>query len=157
MLCSRERNGFFISSLTLLLLALTSCARPNYADPSQTLHAEGRTQTANCPFVFKDHHVCAAIEWEKLPTEKETGSLQIRFFTLGTIDLILQTPGLTPNLVLWMPSMGHGSSPVHIEAVGQGTYRASDVFFIMHGEWQLILQLKDGESIAEQAMQTMIR
>ncbi len=38
---------------------------------------------------------------------------------------------------LWMPSMGHGSSPVKLASIGVNKYKVSEAFFIMTGEWQV--------------------
>ena len=49
---------------------------------------------------------------------------------------------------LWMPSMGHGSSPVEITQVGSSHWNVSEAYFIMPGLWQLKLKLTlpDGSS-----------
>jgi hypothetical protein len=54
------------------------------------------------------------------------------------------------SVILWMPSMGHGSSPVTISRLGAGIYDISRVYFIMDGEWQVRVQLKDGASLLEE-------
>lgn len=36
---------------------------------------------------------------------------------------------------LWMPSMGHGSSPVTITQVGVNKYQIQQAYFIMPGQW----------------------
>jgi hypothetical protein len=52
---------------------------------------------------------------------------------------------------LWMPSMGHGSSPVKIsQALGtagaplDGVFNVTNVFFVMPGEWEIRVIVKDG-------------
>jgi hypothetical protein len=51
---------------------------------------------------------------------------------------------------LWMPSMGHGSSPVAITKLATGIYDISKVYFIMDGEWQIRVQLKAGSTVLEE-------
>ncbi|MBY0518635.1 MAG: FixH family protein [Bacteriovoracaceae bacterium] len=48
---------------------------------------------------------------------------------------------------LWMPSMGHGSSPFTIKQIGPSSWVFSDIYFIMAGDWQLKIKVKnDGRS-----------
>jgi hypothetical protein len=54
------------------------------------------------------------------------------------------------KIFLWMPSMGHGSSPVTINKIATGIYDVTDVYFIMDGDWQIKVQLKNGTSILEE-------
>ena len=56
------------------------------------------------------------------------------------------------SVVLWMPSMGHGSTPTVVQRLDVGTYRASEVFFIMPGEWDLKFQLKTGSEVTDEAL-----
>lgn len=52
------------------------------------------------------------------------------------------------DVFLWMPAMGHGSSPVEITEKAPGEYVVSEVYFIMHGSWDLHIKVKTatGES-----------
>jgi hypothetical protein len=45
---------------------------------------------------------------------------------------------------LWMPSMGHGSSPFTIEQIGPSSWVFSDIYFIMSGDWELKIKAKSG-------------
>ena len=62
-------------------------------------------------------------------------------------------PVATPFILLWMPSMGHGSSPVKIERLDVGVFKASEIFFIMPGPWDIRYQLKDGSDVIEENIQ----
>lgn len=55
------------------------------------------------------------------------------------------------EVLLWMPSMGHGSSPVTLEKVAPGQYRVSRVFFVMRGDWEIQFKLKNGNTVLEQS------
>jgi hypothetical protein len=61
-------------------------------------------------------------------------------------------PEGSPSVVLWMPSMGHGSSPVTVTRLDIGTYLANEVFFIMPGEWQIKFQLKRADEVIDEAI-----
>ncbi|RPJ66214.1 MAG: hypothetical protein EHM20_17555 [Alphaproteobacteria bacterium] len=54
------------------------------------------------------------------------------------------------SVILWMPTMGHGSSPIQIKKLGTGIYDLSQIYFIMDGLWHLRIQLKDGSNIIEE-------
>lgn len=60
------------------------------------------------------------------------------------------------SVFLWMPSMGHGSSPVTLKKLDTGIYDVSDVYFIMDGDWQIRIQLKNNETILEEVNFTYI-
>jgi hypothetical protein len=119
----------------LFLLALTSCANPKYA-PEPEAHPAGQL-LSRCQARFASGG-CAAMEWETLPTEESYGSFRFRIFPETSAPV---------KVVLWMPSMGHGSSPVTVEKLVDGTYHASKVFFIMHGGWEIRFQEENDEAI----------
>lgn len=98
-------------------------------------------------------NLCFGIEWVEKATEEKAGSFRIKF-TDGTSA---KDPGRAVGVKLWMPSMGHGSSPVKVaqekDGAGKfiaGSYLATDVYFIMGGEWEIWVQLKDGVQVYDQ-------
>ncbi len=65
---------------------------------------------------------------------------------------------LTDNVdvVLWMPSMGHGSAPTQVERaidangnILTGVFNVRNVFFIMGGEWEVRVTLTDAQGAQE--------
>ncbi len=46
------------------------------------------------------------------------------------------------SVLLWMPSMGHGSAPVKLDKLGPAQFRVTNVYFIMPGDWEIRLSLK---------------
>lgn len=46
------------------------------------------------------------------------------------------------TLKLWMPDMGHGSSPVTLTQFGVNKYKVTDAFFIMPGHWEVRIAFK---------------
>lgn len=141
----KMKNLFYLFVLCLSF----SCAKPNYVD-DQTQKIERVTQ--NCKLIFKKENLCIEMDWESFPTESEFGSFLLRFTDVNDRDLLI-SPDHELGIILWMPSMGHGSSPVTLREIEEGIYRASDVFFIMSGAWDIRFQLKDGERIVEEAIQ----
>jgi len=56
--------------------------------------------------------------------------------------------GAVVSVTPWMPSMGHGSGVVPgITNRSNGIYRASNVVFSMVGDWQLKVDVKDGNTV----------
>ena len=47
---------------------------------------------------------------------------------------------------LWMPDMGHGSSPTTLEMAGDSCLRVKKINFMMPGLWELRIQFKDGST-----------
>lgn len=132
------------SSLVLFLLfvvaPLTGCAQPNYG--AQSENALGSTSgAADCGLKFRDS--CASLVWEVQPTEEKEGTFLLEFS---------QAIEQNVAVVLWMPSMGHGSSPVIVEKLAPNRFRASRVFFVMPGEWEIRVQLKNGRELIEQVV-----
>ncbi len=145
------KKAFTISILFLLV----GCAEPKYVKGSDG-RADGtnaQESQANCQASFSTSGLCLTWYWEKKPTSSEMGSLIFKTYRLNTLD---QTPievdlMTTPQVVLWMPSMGHGSTPTQTARVDEGTYRATNVFFIMPGDWEIRFQVKNGTEVSDEA------
>lgn len=71
---------------------------------------------------------------------------------LGTMNGPYQDLPKTLNVFIWMPSMGHGSSPVKLKKINDGEYEVSDVNFIMGGKWEVKFQLKDGAQVFDETV-----
>lgn len=116
-------------------LTLAACANPKYQPPA----AENSVQAA-----FRSQAE-VSLTWEQLPTETETGSFRFHTYRRNPLDgsKVLLDLGTRVSVRLWMPGMGHGSSPVTVERTGPGEYRAAEVFFLMRGEWEIHIQVDD--------------
>ena len=120
--------------------------------PVTVAPAEGETTPALCPLEFPKSGFCASLRWTQGPSE-EGSAFSLKFWRKdqGNVE---SGPFLAPapqlKVQLWMPSMGHGSSPVKVESPEPGVYNATDVNFIMPGDWDVRLQLKDGRDLLEQ-------
>lgn len=71
---------------------------------------------------------------------------------LGTMNGPFQDLPQALNVVLWMPSMGHGSAPTKVSRVAPGEYDVSNVQFIMGGRWDIKFQLKQGNTVVDEAI-----
>ena len=72
------------------------------------------------------------------------------------------TPKIMVAVKLWMPSMGHGSSPVkldHAKDAGHadvpGVFEVTHVYFVMPGDWEIHVQLKNGPKVIEDAIEAL--
>lgn len=105
-----------------------------------------------CPLEFPKSGFCASMKWTQGPNE-DASAFTVSFWRKDQ-GTVASGPFLAPapqvKVQLWMPSMGHGSSPVKVEAPEPGVYNATDVFFIMPGDWDVRIQLKDGRELLEQ-------
>ena len=115
---------------------------------------ESRTQRVDeeCQMYFESEGLCLRARWQTMPTEDTFGSMILTFTEKNSPSRPV-SPKRDPFIQLWMPSMGHGSSPVTITPLDEGVYRAEDIFFIMPGPWDIRYQLKDDSSVIEEKIQ----
>lgn len=137
-------------SLLLLIFFAFSCAKPHYVDPAGI--EQNNQTTKACPHYFQEENLCLSMKWTTFPSQEETGTFVMKFYEEGTPERPV-TPRLTPAVLLWMPSMGHGSSPVIIKQLADNTFEVSDIYFIMLGEWDIRFQLKDNNDVIEEHIQ----
>lgn len=135
------------------LLSISACAKPNYLNVSGTAEQDAQSAgSRTCVLSLPIQGLCVDLVWETKPTESTMGSFFISFYTKdNSINLI--EPNYAVAVILWMPSMGHGSSPVQMQKIENGHYRVSNVFFVMPGDWDIRIQLKDGKNVVEEVIQ----
>jgi hypothetical protein len=138
----------FLFSLNLLI----SCSQPHYV--SDNISYRQRI-SVGCKLFFKKENLCLKTKWETFPTEEAMGTMLLSFSSPENPQLPL-SPINDPSITLWMPSMGHGSSPVTVRPREEGIYEAQDIFFIMPGEWNIKFQLKEGNEVIEEVIQNII-
>jgi hypothetical protein len=135
---------------------LTHAESPNNARPES---AHESKSLADCDVIFKTQGLCASMDWVKYPNEGEVCAFTLRFWKVGQANA--SGPYLEPTFPvfvrLWMPSMGHGSSPVSISPSMDsnglaipGVYEVTQVFFVMRGQWEIQVQLKNKTQVVEQ-------
>ena len=135
--------------LILVLLFCVSCAKPHYVSG-----LEGKIDgiSGDCGLLFSSEDGCLKTVWIQKPTESTYGEMNLSFVDRND-DTRFMDPTNEPTIILWMPSMGHGSSPVKMERTDVGRYKASEIFFIMPGPWEIRYQLKDGSNVVEEKVQ----
>lgn len=133
---------------TMVLASLFAFANPGHGSD----HGDG--PDGHLVFAASGYH--AHLFWEQGPQEGAESILRIEFMNPNT-----HLPTAIPFDVavkLFMPSMGHGSSPTKTEKVvdenGQelaGVYRVSKVHFLMAGDWELRVTIKNETQSETQA------
>ena len=159
-----KRSPLFLAFVGIAALVSQACNSPvlNHANAAQSPPAQTPHGDKGCPLAFTEHGVCASITWDKPPVEGDENTGKLRFWSLdkGTEHGPYIDPPHTVFMKTWMPSMGHGSSPVTTvhskDASGApvpGVFEFSKVYFIMPGEWEMHVQLKNGSSVHEEAIE----
>jgi hypothetical protein len=138
--------------LFILTLGLVACGDSHIVnDPKSNI----APLSESCSMFFVTEGLCLRSDWEAMPTSETMGSM-ILTFTDQTNPYHRVSPKSEPFVVLWMTSMGHGSSPVSIESIEPGRFRVKDVFFIMPGPWDIKYQLRDGSQVVEEVAREII-
>ncbi len=148
------------------LLGASACGQSpllNHANAADSMPAglSAEAEVTSCPLVFPKAGLCASVSWTSGPSAEAMNSLVLKFWNQkdATAQGPYSNPSQTVMVKLWMPSMGHGSSPItlhhkqdstHTDLTGQ--FEASNVYFVMPGAWDLHIQLKDGSTVIEEAI-----
>ena len=149
----------------VILLALASsgfaCGNSplfNHSTESST-HANAPIDRApapagDCPLEFPKSGLCASITWDSALSSENENTATLRFWDKATgaeAGPYRDAQGEVA-VMLWMPAMGHGSSPVTVSAQGAGVYEVSKAYFIMPGAWDVRVQIKQNHQLFEQAV-----
>ncbi len=137
----------------VVLFFLLGCTQPKYVQDASggSDHPAIQQSKADCSLKWKTG-LCMTWYWQQKPTMKQPGTMIFKTYRLNQID---ETPvqtdlAVVPEINLWMPEMGHGSSLTHTERLDIGTYRTTDVYFVMSGKWEIRFDLKDAEKTVEE-------
>lgn len=137
-------------------ISITACARPIYEEKivSNNNGQSNADSAAACSIKFTTSGNCISWKWEQMPTSSVPGSLSFKIYRQNAFDnsAVLLDPDYMPTVVLWMPGMGHGSSPTQVQQLDVGTYMANSVFFVMPGKWEIKFQIKNGSALVDEAV-----
>jgi hypothetical protein len=139
-----------------LILSVPSlgCARPEYVRASDSaIQAQSQATVLDFPQAGLE----AVLSPDAAPTSAAENKFTLKFFDSSSgatadagpyVDTLLAV-----NVLLWMPVMGHGSSPVTLSRTAAGVYEVTRAYFIMPGDWQIRVQLKNAttNSVIEEA------
>ncbi len=149
----------FTFAFMLLALLIQACAQPKYETVVKSPDGESgpdstQEKASSCSLKLSSSGYCLTWQWETMPTSTALGSIVFKVFRGNLYDdsLVPVDFEIQPVVVLWMPSMGHGSSPTVVHPLDLGTYRASNVFFVMPGDWEIRFQMKEGATVRDEAV-----
>lgn len=147
----------FSASLFLSTFTVIACAQPKYENITNNQDQIGEKVTTDCSIRFNQSGHCLNWQWDEMPTQSQPGSLTFKVVRPNEMD---QTPipvdiSSEVDVILWMPSMGHGSSPTTIQKIDIGSYLATNVFFVMPGEWEIKFQIKENKKVIDEAVVTL--
>lgn len=132
-------------------MILFGCAKPHYVSG-----LEGKIDgiKGDCGLLFSSEDICLKTNWIDKPSESTYGAMELTFTAKNDPSRFID-PVNSPFILLWMPSMGHGSSPVTLERTDVGRFKATEIFFIMPGPWEIRYQLKNGQNVVEEKIQNI--
>jgi hypothetical protein len=166
---------FVLVSLLLSAIAVVSCGVSpilHHETPNREPQSESDSQNQDtsdpagpkmsCDFAFPSQNLCASLTWVKKATAEEPGEFLLSFWNRSQNQgqaVTLSNPDADKVFVkLWMPDMGHGSSPVvtnrDVDSNGApktGVFRSTGVFFVMGGKWEIMVQLKDSSGAVKES------
>lgn len=97
--------------------------------------AAAETQT----LTFAHGALAADLAWERGPLVGKESLLHVQWHMANGQPT---EPGGTFEVVLDMPMMGHGSVPTEVHTAGKpGEYRIGNVYFLMGGDWNVMVTL----------------
>lgn len=133
--------------ISVAVIFFIGCAKPQYVQKN-TEEVAPQSAVLICDKTKKLNDLCISWQWLTKPTDEDYGKLIIKSWRKNMIDESIVPVDLpdTPEVYLWMPSMGHGSVPTTTSKADLGTYLVENVFFIMPGDWEIRVKLNQ-ESI----------
>ena len=160
------RSSFSILILAAVLLGETACGKsPLLHHANANTSSSGLSQNSDspdsCTLAFPKSGLCASLNWTTPLAARKKLSFTLKFWKKSdaTESGPYSDPSKTPSVLLWMPSMGHGSSDVTLSKKADshnlpltGIYESNDAYFIMGGAWDVHVQLKDGDTVTEEAI-----
>lgn len=116
--------------------------------------AVAQTSLSTHDLIFKNNTLVLQAQFISGPTTGAESQMSLEAKDIATqksFDLQDQV-----EVVLWMPSMGHGSAPTRVEKLSDaegnivpGAFIVKRIFFIMPGDWQVRVTLTDSNGIKE--------
>lgn len=152
----KRRYEFYIG---FALAFLVACAEPKYIKeaPSDVI-SEWTTDDSgagkDCQIFFERSKHCLDWAWVTVPTEKDMGSLIFKVHRPNQLDgsPVVVDVGTDVRVILWMPSMAHGSVPTQVEQKDLGSFIVHNVFFIMPGDWEIRFHIYKDNKVVDEAV-----
>ena len=92
---------------------------------------------------FAKEQLGFSLDWSVAPGLDELSSFDLKLERALKINQTL-------NVYIWMPEMGHGSSPVTMSQLNSTDYNFSELAFIMPGLWVLHIEILENNQVVDQ-------
>jgi hypothetical protein len=146
----RQLGFFFLATLSLSNLACGNSPLFNHENAVET-SPRWAPAHGSCPLGFKNSALCASFDWQTGPAVSAKSTATLRFWdpSSATVNGPYRDVDGEVAVELWMPSMNLGSAPVVVTPQGGGTYAVDNIYFIMHGDWEVRVQIKRGGQLVD--------
>ena len=150
-----------ILSLATLILLTSACGQSPLLHhlnaneiQSRRSSLESPTAEPSCPISFDKSGLCGQLTWKGEVSDEVENAFSFRIWNKITSRPEGPYSDVEGSFAvqLWMPSMGHGSSPVTVTRTAAGEFEVSRVYFVMPGDWDIRLQIKKNGQITDQAV-----
>lgn len=131
-------KGLYILFAIFICGPLVACANPDYVQKNGK--TQSQDQAKKCDVYFEKLTACAKITWKTNITAEEEAPFELRIVSAEKPENLEILNAADLKVVLWMPAMGHGSSPTEVKKNSNTSYDTSKVYFIMSGEWEIRFQ-----------------
>jgi len=129
-----------------ILLFLLGCGESPFINKEVPNEVRGTPSIEN-ELVFPQKKIILKTYWKDGPYISDESKLLLVLLDENGRPF---DPTIKFQVMLWMPTMGHGSFPVKIKKVSQGVYEAVEMFFTMGGYWDIHFQLIENDKIQDE-------
>lgn len=133
--------------LLILLFILSSCGDSPFLNKEVSSDGIRGVESINEELFFKNTEISIKTFWKRGPLIGDESKMLILLFDKNGLST---STDLDFKVMLWMPTMGHGSFPVSVKKIGDGVYEANEVFFTMPGHWDIHFQLYENNTMNEE-------
>lgn len=92
---------------------------------------------------FTNEQLGFSVNWIISPTLDELSSFEFK------LERSLKS-NQNLNVYIWMPEMGHGSSPIEMKQLNSTDYIFNEIAFIMPGLWVLHIEILENNQVVDQ-------
>lgn len=115
---------------------------------TQSEGTEKQRPTGTCQLFFKVERLCAELIWETVPELSKPASFIVKYFIQETPSKFTE-PQKQPAFKLVLVGGEPQTQVIKVEKIADGEYRASNLIFDHKGSWEIHLQLKDKNEVAD--------
>lgn len=115
---------------------------------TQSEGTEKQRPTGTCQLFFTVERLCAELIWENVPDVTKPASFIVKYFVQETPSKFTE-PQKQPAFKLVLVGGEPQTQVIKVEKLADGEYRASNLVIDRKGNWEIHLQLKDKNEIAD--------